>query len=402
MKAEKKTLAGRVRMDYKNAAEKELKEILSWWNMHMPDEKNGGFYGSVNNENIPDLSAPRGIVLYSRILWTFSAASACLNQPTYLLTATRAFNYIMEHFTDDEYGGVYWSVDASGNMIEGRKQIYGLAFCIYGMSEYFRATKNRTALKMAQELVREIEKHSYDKENGGYIEAFDRNWDSLENLRLSEKDQNERKTMNTHLHLIEAYANLYCAMKEPLLKERISHLLAVFKNYFFNGETHHMNLFMDEHWHPRSSLVSYGHDIEAAWLLLQCAETIEDERHTETFKNIGISLVNAAVEGLDADGGLWYESDPDANLWVRQKHSWPQAEAMVGFYNAYQLTGEEKYLHMSKNSFEFIRRKIKDHVHGEWLWGIEEDGSVMNKEKAGFWKCPYHGSRACMEIGKRI
>lgn len=387
---------------YRDELSGELSSILDFWMKNTIDEKNGGFLASLNNENISNPAAPKGVVLTSRILWTFSAAYLKENKQEYLDIASRAYKYIVDHFIDRRYGGVYWSVDSKGAMLDGRKQIYGLAFCIYGLSEYYKASGENIALHLAKDLFNHIEKNSFDEKNGGYLEAFTQGWKLLDDLRLSEKDNNEKKTMNTHLHIIEAYANLYSVWPDEMLLESIKHLLDLFEQHFIDPHTFHLHLFMDEYWNVKSSLVSYGHDIEAAWLLLECAEISGNANYISRLKELSISIADAAAEGLDKAGGLWYEYDPAEDLLIKEKHSWPQAEAMVGFLNAYQLTGNEKYLYYSLNSWEFVKKHIKDNIKGEWFWGVNADYSIMQKEKAGFWKCPYHNARACMEIYKRV
>jgi mannobiose 2-epimerase len=380
----------------------ELSSILDFWMKNTIDKKQGGFIGSMDNNNITDATAPKGVVLNTRILWTFSAAYQLEKNEEYLKIAARAYQYIVDHFIDRKYGGVYWSVDSKGAPLDPRKQIYGLAFCIYGLSEYYKATSENMALHLAKDLVEQIEKNSFDHKGGGYLEAFTQGWKILGDLRLSEKDDNEKKTANTHLHIIEAYVNLYTIWPDEKLKESIKHLLDIFEQYMIDPQTAHLNLFMDENWTVKSSLVSYGHDIEAAWLLLDCAKKLNCETYIIRFKELSIRLAEAAAEGLDKDGGLWYEYDAANNQLVSEKHWWPQAEAMVGFFNAYELTGKEKYLQYFINSWEFIKRYMKDNDNGEWFWGVNEDYTVMNKEKAGFWKCPYHNARACIEIFNRI
>lgn len=387
---------------YKQEAGEELRSIVNWWMENMTDEEHGGFYATVSNNNEPGI-ADKGVVLNSRILWTFSAAYNFSNQNDYLQIAQRAFDYLLKYFFDGQFGGVYWSVDVNGAISDGHKQIYGQAFCLYGLAEYYKASGNKEALVLAKDLFAKIEEHSRDKKNGGYIEAFTREWNEIGDLRLSDKDDNERKTMNTHLHIVEAYANLYTVWPDSLLKERIETLLELFSSHIINKNNHHLNLFMDEDWNVRSSLVSFGHDIEAAWLLLECAGIIKHQDHINNCKRIAVQLAIASIEGIDTnDGGLWYEYEPVKVGWIKQKHWWPQAEAMVGFFNAYQITSDEKFLQYSINCFEFVKQHIKDDAKGEWFWGVEEDGAIMQKEKAGFWKCPYHNSRACMELIKRI
>jgi cellobiose epimerase len=389
-------------LKYKAELKLELDYILDYWINNVVDESQGGFYGAVSTDNIANPLAPKGVVLNSRILWTFSAASRYSNNSRCLEMATRAFNYISNHFIDYEHGGVFWSVDHNGKMLDGKKQIYSLAFCMYGLVEYYKVTRNKTALSLAKGMFNSIEKFSFDKTQDGYIEAFTREWEPIDDLRLSEKDSNEKKTMNTHLHIIEAYANLYQVWPEIFLREKIIGLLNVFQKHFFNAKNHHLHLFMTEDWEVKSSIQSFGHDIEASWLLYECAEISGNELYIDRYKKIALQLADAAAEALDTDGGMWYEYDPAIGHWIKEKHSWPQAEAIVGFFNAYQLSGNEKYLQLSLDSWQFVKKHIKDDKNGEWFWGVKEDYSIMQKDKAGFWKCPYHSGRACMEIIKRI
>jgi mannobiose 2-epimerase len=387
---------------FKAELQEELLHVLDYWIKHTVDESKGGFFGSVNNYNKPNMDAAKGIVMMSRICWSFSAAYRFNKQPRYYATAERAFNFIFDHFIDRQQGGVYWSVDPNGNMLDGKKQIYGLAFCIYGLTEFYKISRNPTALNTAIDLFNLIEEKSFDPIHNGYVEAFARDWQEIADLRLSEKDNNDRKTANTHLHIVEAYANLYSVWPKDKLKERIANLLGLFQQHFISQEHHHLRLFFDDRWNPRSTLQSYGHNIEAAWLLQQIAELIGASSLVQQFKLLAVAVTNAAAEGLDKDGGLWYEYEPATGHLIKEKHSWPQAEAMIGFYNAYQLTGEQHYFKHSLESWEFTKKYIKDEKNGEWFWGVQSDYSVMQKEKAGFWKCPYHSTRALLEVMKRL
>jgi mannobiose 2-epimerase len=208
--------------------------------------------------------------------------------------------------------------------------------------------------------------------------------------------------MNTHLHVLEGYTNLYRIWPDKALKEHIWLLLNNFFDHFIDRDAHHLQLFFDENWNRKSGLVSYGHDIEATWLLLEAAETINDEAMIAKVKKISIPIAEATIKGMDADGGLWYEYEPANDHLIKEKHWWVQAEAMIGFYNAWQISGDEKYLQQSLKNWEFVKDKILDKVNGEWVWGIGQDGQIMpGEDKAGIWKCPYHNSRACLEIIKR-
>jgi len=394
--------------EFRVEVENELSAILRYWMDRTPDPGNGGFIGRIDEDDQPHPEAPRGQVLNSRILWTFSAAWRHTEQRIYRTTADLAYEYVAEYFLDKEYGGAFWSLDASGRPLDTRKQIYGQAFTLYGLSEYYLATRESAALDQAIGLWEVIEKYSFDSRRKGYYEAFARDWSGLDDPRLSEKDQGDPKTMNTHLHVLEAYTNLYRAWNDPRLLGRIRELLWVFERYII-GDKGHLSLFFSEDWNPRSTLVSFGHDIEAAWLLHEAARVIADGDWIEKTGGLAMELARAAAEGLDVDGGLWYEREDDpagghehGYRIVRQKHWWPQAEAMVGFLQAWQLSDDPVWWQRSVGSWKFVKQYIRA-ARGEWFWGVDEDhGPIPGQDKAGFWKCPYHNGRACMEIMRRL
>lgn len=376
----------------------ELADILGYWMKYAVAREFDGFYGSVDENDHPDPRAPLGVVMYSRILWAFSAACKASPSSALQVMADKAYQGIKRYFLDPEFGGVYWAVSPDGEPLETRKQLYGLAFCIYGLSEYYRLTHQPNVLEEAIELYELIEGHGFDKERNGYIEAFARDWQEIKDLRLSEKDNNERKTMNTHLHIVEAYANLYTVWPDNGLKERVQNLLGLFDRHFIDKESGHLRLFFDDDWVSRSTLISYGHDIEAAWLLPWCASAIRDESLKARFDRLSIQIAKAADEGMDADGGLWYEFEPAKEELVKEKHSWPQAEVLLGYYQAWKQTGESNYLNKLTKTWQFIRQYIRDKRTGEWFWGVRADHSIIQKDKAGFWKCPYHNTRALLEL----
>ena len=380
----------------------ELDSILGYWSKKTIDNQNDGFIGQINSNEEIISDADKGSVLNARILWSFSAAYQNTKNEEHKKIATRAFDFLSNHFYDSEFGGLFWSINADTTPKDTKNQIYALAFAIYGFSEYYVFSKDEKALAIAINLYLRIQKHSYDPVNKGYLEAFTRDWQPIEDLRLSDKDANEKKTMNTHLHIVEAYANLFKVWKDKTLQKDIIELLQTIEQHFINPETGHLHLFFDENWVEKPDVISYGHDIEAAWLLLQCAEISEDENLIANYKKHAIQIAEVTQEGLDSDGGLWYEFDPKTNELTAEKHWWVQAEALIGFYNAYQLKGDEKYLEIVLKNWKFIKTHILDQQNGEWFWGINKDYSLMEKDKAGFWKCPYHNSRACLELINRI
>jgi len=383
--------------------ETELNQILLYWERFAVDREHGGFYGRIDDHNIVHERAPKGSVLHARILWAFSAAYNHTQNPAHLALATRAYQYIRDFMTDREYGGLYWSVSFQGDMLENYKQVYAQAFGIYGLSEYYRATQDAEALELALAWRQLIEKHSRDHLQGGYIDAFARDWSFLEVKRLSEKDENASKTMNTHLHLVEAYANLYTVCPSAELKDDIRQLWQIFDQKIIDHSSHHLGLYFNEGWKMDKRIISYGHDVEAGWLLQACAEAIGDPDIVDRAKINAVQITTAAMEGLDDDGGLWYEYDTEKQQRILEKHWWPQAEALIGFYNAWQLTGNSLFRTAVLKNWQFIRRYILDYAQGEWLWGIDEYGNPMpGQDKVGLWKCPYHNSRACLELLKRL
>ena len=377
--------------------------ILKYWIEKVTDNENGGYYGRVDGHDGVHPEAEKGAILNARILWAFSAAYRVLKKQEYLKAATRARDYILEHFIDKEFGGVYWSVDCKGNPIDTKKQTYAIGFTIYGMSEYARATGDKVALDTAIRLYEDIENHAYDKKNNGYIEALTREWKPIEDMRLSDKDENGSRTMNTHLHIIEPYTNLYRVYKDEKLKYSILNLLDIFTEKLLNKESYHLDLFFDDEWKGKRNIESFGHDIEASWLLHETALVLNDRKVLQKIEPIIRRIADAADEGLQSDGGMIYEHWKDGDRYDTQRQWWVQCESVIGHINLYQHFGYEESLGIAVRAWSFIQKHLIDWKNGEWHWAMLEDGSI-NKEddKAGFWKCPYHNSRMCLELIERV
>lgn len=400
--------------NFKKEIESELSNVLHFWTKNTLDEVNGGFIGKMDSYGKIHSEAEKGGVLNARILWTFSAAAGFetlseTERKNALKLAERAFDYFKNNFVDHEKGGVYWSINANGTPKSTRKQIYGLAFAIYGLSEFYKVSENQEALALAKELCHLIEKYSFDEENGGYWEAFTKDWELLEDLRLSEKDRNDPKTMNTHLHIIEAYVNLYKVWNDEGLKAKIEQLLEVFETHIIDAKTGHMKLFFDAEWNSQSSGISYGHDIEAAWLLHESAEALGNSQLTKKWEGYAVKMADATLEGFNLDGSLSHEKDEETGHIDTHREWWVSAEAMVGFLNAYQISKDEKYLSLVLQIWEFTKKHLIDSKNGEWFWGVypstscEPNYQIMDSEdKVGFWKCPYHNARASMELIRRL
>lgn len=364
--------------------------ILPYW-LKMQDPM-GGFYGAATTTDQPNALAERSCVLNARILWAFSAAYRLLDVSEYRHAADHAYTYFIDHFLDYDYGGVYWSLHANGTPLNMRKQTYAIAFAIYGLSEYYRISRNEDALEYAKALYHDIERYASDTQYGGYIEALSRDWNALEDMRLSEKDINAPKSQNTHLHILEAYTALYRVSPDEQLRKRIVNLLNLFQTRLINPDTGHIYLFFENDWTPiEPQRISYGHEIEASWLLDEAALLVDSWRDVMVQR-----LAEAATEGLQPDGSMIHENTDTHREW------WVEAEAVVGYVNIYQRFGISDALEKAKQILAYINTHLIDHKHGEWYWDCDADGRPnLTEPKAGFWKCPYHNSRMCLELLQR-
>ncbi|NJN28558.1 MAG: N-acyl-D-glucosamine 2-epimerase [Cyclobacteriaceae bacterium] len=378
------------------------KDILPYWSENTIDAVYGGFIGRIDGKDAPHPHADKGCILNARILWTFSAAYHQLKDVQYLHIAQRAFDYFTSRFFDREFGGVYWSVDYLGHAKADKKQVYAQAFAMYGLAAYHQSAHDPLALDLAIDLFWLIEKHAFDQQYNGYLEAFDREWHLLDDLRLSEKDANEKKTMNTHLHILEAYTTLFRSWKDEHLRQQLHNLITLFLDKFVNRQ-YRFNLFFDEKWNLKSDEISFGHDIEGSWLLQEAAEVLGDERLMQlTRANANLMVDEVLRRGFDADGGLMYEADQE-RVTDTDKHWWPQAEAIVGLANAWQNTRDQKYLLKAGYVWRFIQARMIDRAGGEWYFKVDKKGQpYADEDKAGPWKCPYHNGRACLEMIKRF
>jgi len=375
-----------------------LDNILPYWMQKMPDTVNGGFYGRIDGKEQVHHSANKGIVLNARILWTFSAAYRIEKNPEYLKMAERAFAFIQEYFTDKKHGGVFWELDYKGEPVNRRKQIYAQGFALYGYSEFYRATGKKEALEAAKNIFYLLEKYAHDAKYGGYIEALDENWQMIDDMRLSLRDENVPKSMNTHLHILEPYTNLLRVWKDPALMKAQAQLIHIFYDSIVDSRTGHLRLFFDWNWNIQNKDISYGHDIEASWLLYEAAEVLGDSQWIEKIKKLSIEIIEASYEGLQPDGSMIYEQKYNQPA-DTDRHWWVQAETIVGSYHAWELSGDKKYLEVAKKCWEYVKLHLLDKDNGEWVWSAYADGTQNhNDDKAGFWKCPYHNSRMCMEI----
>jgi len=406
--------------------------ILPFWLNQMQDVENGGFYGRMDGHMQLHPEAEKGAILNARILWSFSAAYRVLGHLVYLEAAKRAYTYFVDHFIDSEYGGIYWSVDYMGQPLDTKKQFYAIGFAIYGLSEYARATGDREALDYALLLYDCIEEHAFDRENNGYMEACTREWGEIADMRLSELDANYPKSQNTHLHILEAYTNLLRCLKDLHAQEScdyvpvigsvlpigitipmetivavevsLRNLIDIFTDKILNPKTHHLDLFFEMDWtRGAGHLESYGHDIECSWLLHEAALVLGDKKLLTKVEPIIQMIAEASAKGLKPDGAMIHEANLDTGHIDEDLHWWVQTENVVGGLNIYQHFGDEKALQRAVACWEYIKRNLIDYEHGEWFWSRYKDGTRnLEDDHAGFWKCPYHNSRMCLEAIERF
>jgi len=377
--------------------------ILPFWMAHTVDKANGGFYGALTNDLQIHNEVPRSAILCARILWTYATAYRRLGSSEYLSMAKLAYDYLERVFLDHDYGGLYWSVDCNGKPVFDRKHHYAQAFGIYGLSEYYRAAHEPRSLAQAQELFGLLEKHAYEPEYGGYIEGSSREWKKLEDMRLSDRDLNCRKSMNTQLHILEAYTNLMRVWDDAHLKAQHRALIETFVQRVIDPASSHFKLFFDDAWNSLLDNMSFGHDIEGSWLLVEAAEMQNDPQLLERVKQAAVALASAVLrDGVEGDGSIPYEAS-SAGLVDPEKSWWVQAEAMVGFYNAYQLSGQEQFARAAYKSWNYIQDKFVDRQYGDWFKVLHHEGTPMPASyKVGPWECPYHHGRACFEMLDRL
>ncbi len=399
--------------DLRRAAQADLTgNILPYWVRLGFEPDTGRLTGMITTrgERVDDV--PRHVVICARMLWTFAAAHRRLGpEPAWWRAAELARAQLLGPFWDARHGGVFWSLDAAGRVGATRKQGYAQAFAIYGLAEWHAAAGDPEALARAQEMFTLLERHTHDAEYGGYIEARSAEWTPLADLRLSEVELNVPKTMNTLLHLLEAYTSLLRVWPDNRVRRRLAELVGVFLDHVYSADpAPHCRLFFERDWTAvEPAIASFGHDIETSWLLGEAADALGDGAPVDRVREVALALAGAVLaRGVDADGGIFYEAR-EGRLTNTDKHWWPQAEAVIGFLNARALTGDARYEAAALRCWQFIEDRIIDHDLGEWRPGVDRTGrpkgaypEFRDGYKIGPWKCPYHNGRACLEILRRV
>ena len=393
-----------------------LLTLSHWWLENVLTQDDTAFVGEISSTGEKHHQANKSVILSTRLLWFFSEAAVVLNTKTQSTSvnhqaligelrdaANVVYAFITRHFIDDNHGGVFWEVDYQGNKVNGRKQIYAQSFAIYALAAYYKLTKEPVVLDQATSIFDLIERYSADPIHGGYHEAFSQQWQTLDDVRLSSKDLNSKKTMNTHLHILEAYTALYKVCGEKLLKQKLEALMETFVTRFFDTQSQHLNMFLSENWVNESTHFSFGHDIESSWLIWEAATALGDEKLLQRYRRVVLDLAKLCAEqGMNSDGSLVDMRDIGTAKDSSDRIWWVQAEAMVGFQNAFMLKPESHYQQKALALWRFIQTEIIDHEHGEWHAVARSDQVDDYAEyKVGFWKGPYHNGRALIEMISR-
>jgi cellobiose epimerase len=389
--------------DIASEVQSEARAILDWWRRHAVDRAHGGFYGEIDAFNRSQPGAAKGLVLNARILWFMSEAARQLGDADARALAARAADEILKRFHDREHGGVYWSLDAQGAPLKRKKQAYALAFALYALCAYARMSDDARALPFACALFELLETKFRDAAHGGYLEAFTQDWRLADDMRLSALDANSPKSANTHLHVLEAYTALHETAPSAASAAALRASITLFLDRIIDPRTRHLRLFFARDWTDCSQTISFGHDIEAAWLVWSACETLGEPALSERARPLVLAVSETCLrEALDSEGGLANEQSLRGARDARRVW-WAQAEAMVGFLNAYLLAGEAAYFEAFARVWDFIKRHHRDHARGEWLWWSRLDTPDDDRTyKAGFWKGPYHNGRAMLETLARL
>lgn len=376
-----------------------LNVIIPFWKK-LRDDRNGGYYGWLGYDLKLDKKAEKGCILNSRITWFFSNAYMLLGDESLLDEATHGFDFLMDKCVDKENGGIYWSLNYDGTPLDTTKHTYNQAFSIYALSSYYEATKNEQALALARELFGLIEEKCTDE--GGYREAFTRDFKPESNEKLSENGVLAERTMNTLLHVLEAYTQLYKVSKDEKVKERLLWIVDTIENKVYNEELHRQEVFFDSEYNSLIDLYSYGHDIETAWLLDLTLDVIGDDVLTERISKITRDLTDQTYKV--AFDGRSFPIECEKGVVNEHRVWWAQAENLVGLINGYQRQGKQEYLDAAESQWNFIKEYVVDKREGsEWYWEVDKEGKPYpDRPIVEPWKCPYHNGRMCFEVIKRL
>lgn len=377
-----------------------VSSIIPFWK-NLRDDEFGGYYGYMGYDLKLDKKAEKGCILNSRITWFFSNAYTLLKDESLLAEADHGYAFLKEHCIDCENGGIYWSMNYDGTPLDTTKHTYNQAFCIYALSSYYEASGKEEALDLAKQLFTMIEERCTDEQ--GYLEAFTRDFKPESNEKLSENGVLAEKTMNTLLHVLEAYTELYRVSKDPQVKEKLEWIMDVFAEKVYNPKLKRQEVFFDKNYNSIIDLHSYGHDIETAWLMDRSLEILDEDAYTKKLSPITKALTENIYK--IAFDGHSLSNECDKGVVDTNRVWWVQAETVIGFLNGYEKDpSKTEYKEAAEATWQFIKEYVIDKRPGsEWYWLVRQDGTPVEGEPiVEPWKCPYHNGRMCMEVMRRL
>lgn len=382
--------------------EQEVAAIANWWHTHALIAGKG-LHGEIDLRGSPVDKAPRCIILVARVLWFFSRMAIARPDPRWRAAALDLFTYLATHFVDAEHGGVVWEVADTGAVLNGRKQAYAQAFAIYALSACARATGNPQALELAITLYETLENRFRDMRHDGYFEAFANDWSPLADVRLSDKDDPAPRSMNTHLHILEACSELFTVWPSAACRRTVVNLIDLHHHRIFDADRRHLRLFWSDDWQDCSRFVSFGHDIEASWLVCEAAQRIGASDLIARSHAFALTLVDSVQsDALGPLGEIYNERSLATGDVDMSRIWWVQAEAMVGYAHAFQITGDARHVRTVGKLWDFIKAHIRDRKLGEWRWFSDLDPDRTSPYAAGAWKACYHNGRALLECLDRL
>jgi mannobiose 2-epimerase len=386
------------------AARQELERLAAWWLARAPDTGNGGFIGEIASNGVGRAGADKGAVYHSRLLWFFSEMARVNGGDRFGGPAHDAFEYLCTNFHDERFGGPFWSLSAKGEVVDDTKKLYAVCFCIYGLCAYYRLVGSDKALGLALQYFDLLQSVAADNHNGGYFEAFSRDWQRIDDARLDPGDRNAPKGMNTHLHIIEAMTALYRVTGSLDVARPLHNAVQLYCEHIVDAPSGHLFRYFDTDWQRLDHVISFGHAIESSWLLWESAMALHDDALASHVRPIVVQLARSCLdEGLGDRGQLCDEFDLQSGRLNTHSIWWVQAEALVGFLNAWQLSGEQPFRDACDAVWQNIVDNHIDHVAGEWDWTSRLDKSGDDPDyKGGFWKGPYHNGRAMLECISRL
>ncbi len=375
--------------------------ILRFWIDHAIDRQYGGMIGWLDRQGSPIPPGTKSVVQQSRVVWTFAAAYRQYPQATYKEVATHTLKFLREKMWDAKHRGFWWLVDREGHVVDRKKHLYGQSFAIYGLAEYAQAFNDAVARQQALELFQLIDQKAHDDANGGYREAFSEDWQPLkDDPTLGSRG---RKSMNTHIHLLESFTTLYKATGDARVRARVEELLALCLDKIVDTRQGYARLFFSDDWKPSdSSTSSYGHDIELSWLMTETAEALGRPHDPKVLQASRAVVDHTLRDGFDREHGGVFDEGPAAGPAASKRMIWwVEAEGLVGLLNAFQLTAKPEYRQRFEQQARYVFDHFVDRQYGEWFRYIEPDGRISGN-KTDEWKAPYHHARACLEVIQRL